>query len=184
MRHMRRSRGFTLLEVMMATAILAVGTVSVLMVFGTAISFAHRRQGQQQLTQVLEEARSDARSLVNTFRPGGPRSGPGSASGSSRGGSQGASASATPAGEKPETDVRPSRVFAAYAYQIRFEPVRRDVPDAGWKTTVTVKWGEDKTYTETLVLAPDVIADEEFTTSVSWDDEQAGRTGGGVRETR
>lgn len=184
---MRRTRGFTLLEVMMATAVLAVGTVSVLMVFGTALSFAHRRQGQQQLTQVLEEARTDARSLVNGYRPKMPAAGT-----VAKKGDRSAPVAAedsgptSPAGQGSETNPRNSTVFAAYQYTLRFDPVQRDVPEAGWRTTMTVNWGDGQSYQETLVITPDVIPDEEFASSSTYAEERAGldKATKGTQETR
>ena len=181
-RRMRSRQGFTLLEVMMATAVLAVGTISVLMVFGTALSFAHRRQGQQQLTQVLAEARTDARSLVNSYRPGkasaaAPKSG-------SKGGAPSASAQATPAGQTADTAPKASTVFSAYTYSLHFDPVRRDAPETGWRATVTVKWGDGQEYQQALVLVPDVIPDEEFGYSMTYEDERLGKDGREVKEVK
>lgn len=182
---MRRKAGFTLLEVMMALAILAVGTVSVLMVFGTALSFAHRRQGQQQLAQVLEEARTDARARVNLHRPGRAAA-PAPAKPAKGKDAAASSGISTPAGATPETEPRQSSVFAAYAYKLRFEPVQRELPEAGWRTTVTVNWGDGQEYRETLVVTPDWIPDEEFASSSSYEEERRGDDKGskGSRETR
>lgn len=164
----------------MATAVLAVGTVSVLMVFGTALSFAHRRQGQQQLTQVLAEARTDARSLVNGFRPGKPSAKATSKSGGSSGSSQ-----PTPAGQTADTEPKQSTVFAAYTYTIHFEPVRRDAPESGWRADITVHWGDGQEYPESVVLTPDVIPDEEFGYSLTYQEERQGDAGGkGVKEVK
>lgn len=168
---MRRSRGFTLLEVMMATAVLAVGTISVLMVFGTALSFAHRRQGQQQLTQVLQEARADARALVNLYRPAAAVAGAKSATGKS---AASASDSSTPAGAEAATQPKMSSVFAAYSYVLHFDPVQRGAPEAGWRTSVTVRWGDGQEYQESVVMSSDAIPDEEFAFSSTYAEERAG----------
>jgi len=187
---MRRSRGMTLLEVMIATAVLAVGTVSVLMVFGTALSFAHRRQGQQRLTQVVSEARSDARSMVNSFRAPKAGAAPAPAPKRDKGKDKGKGKSAvvdnpTPAGNGPDTDPRQSSVFAAYSYQLHFEPVRPDLPDAGWRTTLTVRWGDGEEYSETHVFISDVIPEEEFKYSMTYEEERQGEGDTkGTRETR
>jgi len=167
---MRRSRGFTLLEVMMATAVLAVGTISVLMVFGTALSFAHRRQGQQQLAQVLQEARSEARALVNTYRPAaaGASAAPGKRAAP-------ASDSSTPAGAEAATQPKMSSVFAAYTYVLHFDPVSRGAPEAGWRTSVTVNWGDGQQYQESMVIASDAIPEEEFAFSSTYAEERAGQ---------
>jgi prepilin-type N-terminal cleavage/methylation domain-containing protein len=179
---MRRPRGFTLLEVMMATVVLAVGTISVLMIFGTALAFAHRRQGQQQLTQVLQEARTDARALVNRYRPDAPVKTAKPALGSKA--APAPSAFVTPAGDTDVTQPRPSAVFAAYRYTLRFAPVRREVPEAGWRTTVTIQWGDGQEYQVTEVMAADSIPDEEFATSSTYAEERAGVQDGKTRETR
>ncbi|MCE9634158.1 MAG: prepilin-type N-terminal cleavage/methylation domain-containing protein [Planctomycetes bacterium] len=179
---MRRARGFTLLEVMMATAVLAVGTISVLMVFGTALSFAHRRQGQQQLTQVLQEARSDARALVNSYRPS--KSGASQSGSAAKDRAANTTGVASPAGQDPETQPKNSTVFAAYTYKLRFEPVRRDVPESGWRTTVTVNWGDGQEYAEAIVITSDVIPDEEFASSKTYEEERAGIDAAKSREKR
>lgn len=199
MRSRRSSSGFTLLEVMMATAVLAVGTISVLMVFGTALSFAHRRQGQQQLAQVLEEARSHGRSLVNRYQApkaaaagAAAKSGtkdkpPAATAGSAKDRKAFVSTVSTPAGPATtDTEPKSSTVFAAYRYRLHFEPVRADAVEAGWKTTVVIEWGDGQSYQETLALRPDVIPDEEFASSISFAAERTGDDKGskGTRESR
>lgn len=178
---MRRDRGFTLLEVMMATTVLAVGTVSVLMVFGTAIAFAHRRQAQQELTQVVAEARSEARSLVNRWRPAKPVA---PAPGKKPSKDEPVVVPTTPAGAEAETAVKPSQVISGYQYSIRFDPVRRETPEAGWRTTITVTWGDRKSHQESRVLLADVIPDEELASSRTYEEERAAMEAAGARETR
>lgn len=168
---MSRARGFTLLEVMMATAILAVGTVSVLMVFATATGFAHRRQADQQLSQVLDEARSDARAYVNAFRPPSAVPNPAVAKGRVK---QEAAQGDLPGGPGGVVPAKQSTVFSGYSYELRFEPVRRGFPEAGYRAGITVRWGDGQERTETVVVLPDVIPEEEFAYSLTFEEERAG----------
>lgn len=168
---MSRLRGFTLLEVMMATAILAVGTVSVLMVFATATGFAHRRQADQQLSQVLDEARSDARAYVNAFRPPSAVPNPAVAKGRVK---QQAPQADLPGGPGGVVAAKTSTVFAGYSYELKFEPLRRGAPEAGYKTLITVRWGDGQERTETIVVLPDVIPEEEFAYALTYEEEREG----------
>jgi len=52
----RREKGFTLLEIMIALALLAVGAVCVLSTFAAAIALHLRREGDVRAARVLEEA--------------------------------------------------------------------------------------------------------------------------------
>jgi len=56
----RGQSGFTLLEIMIALAILAVGSVCVLSTFAAAIALHMRREDDVRMTRVLEEARTEA----------------------------------------------------------------------------------------------------------------------------
>ena len=170
-RRMRRRRGFTLLEVMMATAILAVGTVSVLMVFATATGFAYRRQADQQLAQVLDEARSEARACVNAFRPPSSQPSPAVQKGRSKAAPPQADLPGGPGGVRPAT---PSIVFSGYTYELKFEPLLKDLPEAGYRTTITVRWAGGQERVETFIVLPDVIPDEEFAYSKTYEEERAG----------
>lgn len=162
-----RSRGFTLLEVMLATSILAVGTVSVLMVFASALGFANRRQAGAQLTDVLDEARSEARVLVNAWRP------PSSAtSASSKNRSSGTTLPYANDGVVPE---KQSSLYDGYRFALKFDTVQRGVPEAGIRTTITVKWGDGLEKAETFVVLPSQIPMEEFTYSTTFDAESSGK---------
>jgi len=103
--------GFTLLEVMMATALLAVGSVSVMLVLASAAGFAGQRQTQQRLTQVLEEARNDARTRVNKFRPTDDLK--------------------TPGGEDSRVEPKTSTLYPGFTYEMAFAPVDAVIPEAG-----------------------------------------------------
>jgi prepilin-type N-terminal cleavage/methylation domain-containing protein len=167
--------GFTLLEIMLATSILAVGTVSVLSVFATAVGFANRRQTQAELQQVLDEARSEARSLVDGFKAGKPAA--------TKSGKRAGPVSNLPGGPEGKVEEKTSSVYLGYRYALRFEHVVRDVPDAGFKATISVKWGDDLSHEETLTVLPGNIPAEEFTFSATHAEEQAGRVTP-VRENR
>jgi len=153
--------GFTLLEVLMATSLLAVGAVSVLLVLASAAGYASQRQGQQRLTQVLEEARNDARSRANAFVP--------------------TADAKVPGGEDGKIDAQQSTLYPGFSYELAFAPVDKDVPEAGYQVTVTVRYGDAQEHDEVLVVGSDTVPDQEFTHSVTWDEERAGQadtTGG------
>jgi len=149
----------------MATSLLAVGAVSVLIVLATAAGFASERQTQQRLTQVLEEARNDARTRVNGFRPTDDLK--------------------TPGGEDSRIERKASTLYPGFSYDLAFTAVVADVPEAGFEVAVNVTYGADKSHTETLIVASDAVAFEEFETSLTFELEREGRADrDGGRETR
>ncbi|MCG3134066.1 MAG: hypothetical protein HMLKMBBP_01352 [Planctomycetes bacterium] len=166
-----RARGFTLLEVMLATSILAVGTVSVLMVFASALGFANRRQAGAQLTDVLDEARSEARVLVNTWRPASSTS----SSKSSAKGRPAPAGTALPYSNDGVVPEKQSTLYDGFRYALRFEAVQRGVPEAGVRTIITVKWGDGLEKQETFTVLPSTIPLEEFSRSITFDEESAGK---------
>ncbi len=174
-----RSTGFTLLEVMIATSILAVGTVSVLAIFASAVGFANRRQAQAELAQVLEEARSEARSAVDAFRPAAAISGARPANPKAP-----VSAARLPGGDSGKIPEKTSRLFEGYRYDLAFEELARGVPEAGFRTTITVRWGDQQSYSESLTLLPTSIPDGEFEYSSTFQEEEQDRADGKARESR
>lgn len=147
--------GFTLLEVLMATSLLAVGAVSVLVVLATAAGYASQRQAQQRLTQVLEEARNDARTMVNAFVPANDDKVPGK-------------------DDEPNDDVQ-STLYPGYSYRLGFAPVDADVPEAGFAVTVTVTFGDGLEHVEDLVVGSDSVPDAEFSKSLTYELEREGK---------
>lgn len=67
-RRSRREGGFTLLEIMIALAILAVGAVCVLSTFAAAIAMHLRREDDVRLARVIEEARFEAQAAWDSHR--------------------------------------------------------------------------------------------------------------------
>jgi len=166
---LRRPRGerdgFTLLEVLLATSLLAVGAVSVLVVLASAAGFAAQRQGQQRLTQVLEEARSDARAIANSFRA--------------------TKGSALPGGTDATFEPKTSALYVGYQWTSQFAHVDPQVPEAGYRVRVTVRFGDAQEHTENLIVGTDTVPAEEFQTSTTYEEQKAGEgdTSGG-RESR
>ena len=146
--------GFTLLEVLMATSLLAVGAVSVLVVLATAAGYASQRQAQQRLTQVLEEARNDARTMVNAFVPADDDKLPGE-------------------DDEPNEDKQ-STLYPGYSYRLAFAPVNADVPEAGFEVSVVVMFGDGQEHVESLVVGSDSVPDAEFSKSLTYELEREG----------
>ena len=66
---MKRHTGFTLLEVMIAMSILALGATSILSVFVAAVSFQTQRVEDNRLTEMRNFARHHAQVVWNNFDP-------------------------------------------------------------------------------------------------------------------
>ena len=149
----------------MATSLLAVGAVSVLIVLATAAGYAGQRQTQQRLTQVLEEARNDARTRVNAFRP--------------------TEDVKTPGGDDAKVEGKTSSLYPGFTYEMGFAAVDDDVPEAGFEVTVLVSYGDEQSHTEVLIVGSDSVPDAEFETSKTFELEREGRADrDGGRETR
>ena len=147
--------GFTLLEVLMATSLLAVGAVSVLVVLATAAGYAGQRQSQQRLTQVLEEARNEARTMTNAFVP--------------------RSDDKVPGKDDEPNEEQQSTLYPGFTYQLAFVPVDGDVPEAGFEVTATVRYGDGQEHVEFLVVGSDSVPDSEFSRSLTHELELEGQ---------
>jgi prepilin-type N-terminal cleavage/methylation domain-containing protein len=158
----RADLGFTLLEVMMATVLLAVGSVSIIAVLTSAAAYATRRSEIQRQTQVLEEARSFARAQINRFQPKDGKKVPGDDDG--------------------RVEPQPSTLYATYAFELQFAPVNPAAPEMGYDTTLRVLLGDEVVRTEGMVIAADTIPDSEFTTSRTFLEERAGTDDQGTGE--
>lgn len=152
---MRRKKdaGFTLLEIMLATSLLAVGSISVLVVFATAAGLAAKRQGDQRLTQVIEEARSRAQQVVNEFEPTQDVKAP---------------------GEDGKLPATASESYGGYVYSLGFEPTNPLVPEAGYDVAVNIEYGDGLSYQETFVIGANIIPEQEFARSMTYERERAG----------
>ena len=162
----RGSAGFTLLEVMMATALLAVGTTSIFMMLTAGNAFHVKRRRQQRVSQVLDEARFFAQSKVNNFTS--------------------TSARRVPGGDGGRIAEQGSRLFANYRFELRFSAVNLDVPDAGFSVDITVRTADESSYEHSIVVARDTIPMEEFATSKTYEAERAGEADSskGTKETK
>lgn len=153
----RGQAGFTLVEVMMATGVFSVGAISVLVVLAAAGGFASKRMQDQRLAQVVLEARMEAEAFVNAHDPTAENPVPGGDDGT--------------VGEKSST------LFSGYAYGLRFVPVDKAFPQAGYEVEVTIHYGEDLEDKNVLFLNRSSIADIEFARSITWDEERLGTSG-------
>lgn len=149
------TRGFTLLEVMVAVMLLAVGSVSVLAMLGGAIRSANARQAQQRLAQVLEEARFDAQTRVNAF--------------------QATDGKKIPGNDQGIVERRQSDVFAGYSYELKFTPVNVELLESGFEARISVKWGGDaEEYVDYAIVQADTIPPAEFAASTTFELERKG----------
>jgi prepilin-type N-terminal cleavage/methylation domain-containing protein len=64
-----RQGGFTLLEIMIALAILAVGAVCVLSTFAAALALHMRRESDVRMARVMEESRTEAQAAWDAWSP-------------------------------------------------------------------------------------------------------------------
>ena len=67
-----KNAGFTLLEVMIAMSILAIGATSILSIFVAAISFHTERVEGNRITELRNWARQHAQIVFNNFNPNDP----------------------------------------------------------------------------------------------------------------
>lgn len=65
----RRQGGFTLLEIMIALAILAVGAVCVLTTFAAALALHMKRESDVRMARVMEETRTEAQTAWDAWNP-------------------------------------------------------------------------------------------------------------------
>jgi type II secretory pathway pseudopilin PulG len=168
----RRSLGFTLLEVLLATGIMAVGTTSVLVVIATAAGLASQRQVNLRREQVLDEARHEAQAMVDAFRPGKAAAAPAAASKTKAGQKAAAEAAAKLAPEK--VVGKQSTRFGGFVYDIDFSPVDRQVPEKGFDVAVTVHYGDGLSVSSESTMITSTIAEDEFETSSTWEAERLG----------
>lgn len=168
----RSSPGFTLLEVLLATAIMAVGTTSVLVVIATAAGMASQRQVNVRREQVIDEARHDAQAIVDAFRPGKP----GPAAPAVKG-KAAAKVNTAVAIAPDKVEGRRSARFDGFTYDLDFSPQDRQVPEKGYDVGITVHYGGGElTASASTTLMSTTIADDEFTTSTTWEEERLGST--------
>ncbi len=160
----RPSDGFTLLEVMLATVLLAVGSMGVIMVLTAASAFAAKRQLSSRLTQVLDEARFDAQTQINLFVVSPKRRLPGDENGA--------------------VDFKPSRIYNGFEYKLEFKFANEVSADQGFETAITVRYGAGQEYADFVVIAADTIPDAEFASSTTYEEERKGKETEGTRENR
>jgi hypothetical protein len=173
----RASLGFTLLEVLLATGIMAVGTTSVLVVIATAAGMASQRQVGVRREQVLDEARHDAQAMVDAFDPGVPNTLP--------------QVISTKKGDaKPQSLVKqaPDKVvgkrssrYDGFSYDIAFDAKDPSVPEMGFDVSITLHYGggEIEYPAPTMSMISKTISDDEFKRSSTYLEEQKAPSSGG-----
>lgn len=171
MRGMRKSAGFTLLEVLLATGIMAVGTTSVLVVMATAVGMASQRQVNLRRAQVADEARDHAQTVLDGWNPAASAPAPAPV----KGPKTRAAAAPTVTNAPAKVEGKRSARYDGFAYDLAFEPKDKLVPEKGFDVTITVRYGGgDLTHTTTTSMMSTVVRPEEFATSRTWEEERRG----------
>jgi len=151
----RRARGFTLLEIMVAMAILAVGAVCVLSVFAAALMLHDERMDKVRTKLVLDEARTEAQAAWEIFRP-------------SRG-------HALPPPLKDLPYSRDDKItYSVEFLPVAGEPEGLDGGRRGATAVITVlrNGDRDRRRTQEVPLLRSGLSAEERRTSLTWDQER------------
>jgi len=185
MRGMRRrpNGGFTLLEVLLATAIMAVGTTSVLLVIATAAGKASNRQLGVRRQQVLDEARHDAQAMIDAFEPGTPDTSTQVISTKKGGGKAVMSTKSAP----EKVLAKKSSRYDGFTYDIAFDAKDPMIPEMGFDVTITLHYGggELEYAAPTASMIGKTIPDSEFLRSATYLEEQkAPSSAGKTKETK
>jgi prepilin-type N-terminal cleavage/methylation domain-containing protein len=170
----RVSLGFTLLEVLLATAIMAVGTTSVLVVIATAAGMASQRQVSMRREQVIDEARHDAQAMVDAFNPGVPAAGPQVIATRS-----GAAKPVSLTKQAPDKVIgKKSSRYDGFSYDIAFDAKDPTVPEMGFDVSITLHYGGGElTYAAPMTsMISKTISDDEFLRSSTYLEEQKAPT--------
>lgn len=167
-----RSAGFTLLEVLMATVLLAAGSVSIIMVLTAAAANATRRAEVKRIAEVFEEARRHAQSEVDGFRPSDTRKVPGPVKQAAP--KKGAKGAKDAEAGTEDTDEIPSARYARFGYVVTYSPVNPLTPAAGYDATISIHYDGRPIHTDSVVVAPDSIPESEFQTSLTYEQERKG----------
>src|SRR6185295_2675294 len=137
MQKRRRNKGFTLLEVLLATGIMAVGTTSVLVVIATAAGMASQRQVNVRREQVLDEARHEAQAAIDAFEPSAP-----DATVQKIETKKGAAKGPVQTARAPDKIVaRKSSRYDGFNYDVSFDAKDPLVPEAGFDVQITLHYG-------------------------------------------
>lgn len=131
----RRQSGFTLLEVMLAMSILAVGATSILSIFVAAISFHTKRVEENRITEIYNHVRLHAEIAFETFDPTRVREGekplPKPIVADLTDWSQ--------AIQNPDPMIRSvAKKFAGFKYEVRFEDNRFAVSGSSVVANITI----------------------------------------------
>jgi prepilin-type N-terminal cleavage/methylation domain-containing protein len=178
----RASKGFTLLEVLLATAIMAVGTTSVLVVIATAAGMASQRQVGLRRAQVVDEAIHDAQAMVDSFRPAAAKAAPVAKKGEK--GDPKAGPSAQRLGPE-DVKGKASKRYAGFNYDLTFAPKDRMVLDRGYDVGITVHYGGGElSYSTGASMISTTIAPDEFERSTSYIEEQSAQASAKPKETK
>jgi prepilin-type N-terminal cleavage/methylation domain-containing protein len=171
-RDMRRrvSPGFTLLEVLLATAIMAVGTTSVLVVIATAAGMASQRQVGVRREQVVDEARHDAQAMVDAFDPGVPDTAVQVIATK-----KGAAKPVTATKQAPDKVIgKKSARYDGFTYDLAFDAKDPTVPEMGFDVWITLHYGGGElSYAAPMAsMIGKTISDDEFKRSSTYLEEQ------------
>ena len=132
-----RQTGFTLLEVLIAMSILAVGATSILAIFVAALSFQTQRVEDNRITELYNFAREHAQVAFNAWDPALE-----SDDGQGKKGPKEIKADLTSyeaaqaSGDKLAVDA--FERFPGFRYEIRWSPYELSVGDSSWVAHITI----------------------------------------------
>jgi prepilin-type N-terminal cleavage/methylation domain-containing protein len=160
----RGQRGFTLLEIMIALAVLAVGAMCVLSTFAAALALQMRREADVRAARVVAEAVDVAQSEWNRF---------------------------TPARNTPFPEAIPETTYSrdpSVTFTVSFQPAE-GLPQVGagvqggvWAVVTVVDGADSETgeggrvRQERVFLSKNGFAEKELTTSKSFEQEKKDET--------
>ena len=154
--------GFTLLEVLVALTILAVGGVSIIALFAAAVQLQYKSAIEDQVGLLLPEIEAEAQDIVDRFDYSADQTGP------------------------EDIEWKDARDRSGYRYQVRFVPASEDLalPGEGWWIDVDVEPpgpGRAIEFPRMWFLKRQVFSAEDLERSVTW---EAEREGGEDRDVR
>ena len=137
MQQRARQTGFTLLEVLIAMSILAVGATSILAIFVAALSFQTQRVEDNRITELYNFAREHAQVTFNSWDPAIEEAGQKQKKGPKEIKADLTTYEAAQASGDPLV-LDAFEKFPGFRYEIRWSPYELSVGDSSWVAHITI----------------------------------------------